>query len=130
MLRAQLNVLSQLAAADNEFTDKERQMLHQIGVANGMTAEDVDDIIEHPQPIGALDNLTEDEKFEYLYNIVQLMKIDGQVFKSEIVFCQEMASKLGYKKKVIAELSSNIYSDPSITTDRDRLKERVLRYKE
>lgn len=129
MLKEQLNVLSQLASSDNEFTDEESRMLHHIGQANGMTKEEVDEIIYHPKPIGSLDNLTEDEKFEYLYNIVQLMKIDGQVYKSEIVFCQEMAAKLGFNKKVIGELSKSIFSDPSITTDRDSLRERVMKYK-
>jgi len=32
--------------------------------------------------------LSDDEKFEYLYNIVQLMKIDSQVYLSEINFCE------------------------------------------
>ena len=56
------------------------------------------------------------------------MKIDGQVFKSEIVFCEEIAEKLGYKKKVVGELSSRIYSDPSITANREDLKKMALKY--
>lgn len=57
-----------------------------------------------------------------MYNVVQLMKADGQVFKSEIAFCENVAEKLGYKRKVIGELSSRIYSDPSITGDRELIK--------
>ena len=57
------------------------------------------------------------------------MKIDGQVFKSEIVFCEEIADKLGYKKKVVAELSKNIYSDPSITADREMLVDKASKYR-
>ena len=60
--------------------------------------------------------------------MVQLMKIDGQVFKSEIVFCEDIAQKLGYKKGVVGELSSRIFSDPSITADRDLLKKKALKY--
>jgi hypothetical protein len=56
------------------------------------------------------------------------MKIDGKVYKSEIVFCQHIAEKLGYKKKAVAELSKSIYSDPSITSDRDELKTRLRKY--
>jgi hypothetical protein len=61
--------------------------------------------------------------------VIQLMKIDGQVFKSEIVFCEKIAEKLGYKKGVVAELSKNIYSDPSITADRDLLRSNAARYR-
>lgn len=56
------------------------------------------------------------------------MKADGQVFKSEIVFCEDMAERLGYNRRVVAELSSKIYSDPSITADRDSLKEKAAKY--
>jgi hypothetical protein len=57
-----------------------------------------------------------------------MMKVDGQVFKSEISFCQDIAERLGYKKGVIAELSSKIFSDPSITSDRDHLKKKTQKY--
>jgi len=82
----------------------------------------VEELLKSPQPIGNLKTLSDDQKFEYLYNVVQLMKADGQVFKSEIVFCENIAEKLGYKRKVISELSSRIYSDPSITSDRELIK--------
>lgn len=85
-------------------------------------------MIKNPEPIKNLDSLSEDQRFEYLYNIIQLMKIDGKVYKSEIVFCQEIAQKLGYKKKSVAELSKSIYSDPSITSDREELKRRLRKY--
>ena len=54
--------------------------------------------------------------------------VDGQVFKSEIVFCEEVAGRLGYKKGVIGELSSKIYSDPSITADRESLKKKAQKF--
>ena len=60
--------------------------------------------------------------------VVQMMKIDGQVYKSEIEFCKDLAGKLGFKKSVIGELSSRIYSDPTITADRDVLKKLAMKY--
>ena len=73
--------------------------------------------------------LSDDERFEYLYMVIQLMKVDGQVFKSEIVFCEEIAEKLGFKKKVVSELSKNIYSDPSITADREMLRNKASKFR-
>jgi hypothetical protein len=72
--------------------------------------------------------LSDDQKFEYIYSLVQLMKADGKVFQSEIRFCEQVAEELGYSKKVIGELSSRIYSDPSITADRAKLKSRAQKY--
>lgn len=129
MVKEQLNVLIQLAASDNQVAEKEAKLIHMIGKSNGVTKEDIDEMLKnHSRPIGNLNTLTDDQKFEHLYHIVQLMKVDGQVFKSEIVFCEDIASRLGYKKGVIGELSSKIFSDPSITSDRDRLKQRAQKY--
>src|SRR5882724_11039036 len=118
MIKEQLNVLINLAASDNTVAEKEAKTIHIIGKANGISKEEVDAMLKKPQPIGSLATLTEDQKFENLYHLIQLMKSDGQVFKSEIHFCEQVAEKLGYKKGVVAELSSRIYSDPSITADR------------
>lgn len=128
MIKEQLNVLINLAASDNQVADKEARLIQMIGISNGLTKEEVDSMIKNPKPIGDLSTLSTDQKFEHLYHLVQLMKMDGKVFKSEIAFCEEVAEKLGYKKGVIAELSSGIYSDPSITSDRDRLRKKADKF--
>jgi uncharacterized tellurite resistance protein B-like protein len=128
MVKSQLNMLIQLASSDNSVADKEAKLIHMIAKVNGIPQDEIDHMLKNPTPIGDLANLTEDQKFEYLYNVVQLMKVDGQVFKSEIVFCEEVAEKLGYKKGVIGELSSRIFSDPSITADRAMLQSKARKY--
>lgn len=129
MVQERLNVLIQLAASDNQVAEKEARLIHMIGQANGLSKDDVDAMIgSSSKPVGELANLTDDQKFEHLYHIVQMMKVDGQVFKSEIVFCQDIAQKLGYKRSVIAELSSKIFSDPAITSDREYLRKKTQKY--
>ncbi|HCW07648.1 MAG TPA: hypothetical protein DGG95_09835 [Cytophagales bacterium] len=128
MTKEQLNVLINLAASDNSVAEKEAKTIHVIAKASGIPAADVDAMLKKPQPIGDLSSLTEDQKFENLYHLIQLMKSDGQVFKSEINFCEGVAEKLGYKKGVVAELSSRIYSDPTITADRKLLMDRAHKF--
>jgi len=128
MIKEQLNVLINLAASDNAVAEKESKVIHMIGKANGMSKDEVDAMLKKPQPIGNLEAFTEDQKFENLYHLIQLMKSDGQVFKSEIHFCEQVAEKLGYKKGVVAELSARIYSDPSITADRKMLMDRAHKF--
>jgi hypothetical protein len=38
------------------------------------------------------------------------------------------AERLGFDKKVISQMSAVIYSDPKITTDREKLKQKVKKY--
>jgi len=133
-IKAHLEVLLRLALVDKDFDDQERDMIRMIATANGVPKEETNEIIENAlkdkddSPV-ALPVLSDDEKFEYLYNIVQLMKIDSKVYLSEINFCEDMAVKLGFNKKVVGRLSRQIFSDPSITGDRERLKSAVLKFK-
>jgi uncharacterized tellurite resistance protein B-like protein len=126
--KAELNVLINLAARDQNVAERESKLIHLIGKANGISKEEIDSLLSSPKPIGNIDSLTTDEKFEHLYHLIQLMKMDGQVFRSEIVFCEKIAEKLGFKKSVVAEVSQHVYSDPSITADRDMLKEKAMKY--
>ncbi len=128
MLKEQLKILIKLATIDNELAEKEANLIEKIGKANGITEDEIYSLMKNPEPFKNLDTLSDDQRFEYLYNIIQLMKIDGKVYKSEIVFCQGIAERLGYKKKAVAELSKGIFSDPSITSDRNLLKERLAKY--
>jgi len=127
-MRDQLNILINLAASDNSVAEKEAKTIRVIGKANGIPAEEIDQMLKSPKPIGNLSTYTEDQKFEVLYYLIQLMKSDGQVFKSEINFCEAIAVKLGYKKGVVGDLSSRIYSDPSITSDRKMLMDRAHKF--
>lgn len=128
MIHETLNVLINLAASDNNIGEKEAKTIHMIGKANGIPKEEVDGMIQKPRPIGNLSGFSEDQKFENLYHLIQLMKSDGQVFKSEMHFCEQIAEKLGYKKQVVAELSAKIYSDPTITSDRQSLMARAHKF--
>mgnify|MGYP001358376182 FL=1 len=129
MIKEQLNVLINLAASDRNVGEKEAKVIHIIGKANGLTKDEVEAMMKSPKPIGDLSLLTEDQQFENLYHLIQLMKSDGQVFKSEIHFCEQIAEKLGYKKAVVGELSSRIYSDPTITADRKLLLDRAHKFR-
>ncbi|MEN8247322.1 MAG: TerB family tellurite resistance protein [Bacteroidota bacterium] len=128
MFKNQLSSLIQLASADGMMSEQETRFIKMLGTVNGMSGEEIDEIVKNPEPLEDLKVLSDDQKFEYIYSLVQLMKADGKVFQSEIKFCEQVAEELGYKKKVIGELSSRIYSDPSITADREKLKKRAQKY--
>lgn len=127
-IKSQLSMLVKLANIDNDFADDEKDMIFMVGKANGISEEEITGLLENPEPLPPLGAMTDDDKFEYLFNVVQLMKIDKEVFLSEVKYCEEVAVKLGFKKAVIAELSAKVYSDPGIVANRDALKKAVLKY--
>jgi len=126
--KAELNVLVNLAASDKNIAERESKLIHLIGKANGIPTEEINSMLKNPKPIHDSSSLTSDQKFEHLYFLIQLMKMDGQVFRSEVVFCEQIAEKLGFKKAVVGEISQHVYSDPSITADRDMIKKKAEKF--
>ena len=132
-IHSQLQLLVQLAIVDEKFDKSEQTQIMAIGKANGLPQTEIEELIrkwlksdlsERPN----LSMLSFDEKFEYLYNIIQLMKIDREIYLSEIRYCEEIATRLGFDKKVVSKMSSMIYSDPTITTNREKLKQKVKKF--
>jgi hypothetical protein len=130
----QLSLLIQLSLIDNNLSPKEQRMIYALGKANKIPESEIEDVFNyhlrharHEMP--SITNISDEDKFEYMFNIVQLMKVDAQVYLSEIRFCQELAEKLGFKKKVIKELSASIFSDPSLTSDKEVLIEKIMKYR-
>jgi uncharacterized tellurite resistance protein B-like protein len=128
MRKKELSLMIQLAISDNRLHEREERLIYNIGRLHGVSENEVNELIKKPEPIEPIEALTNDEKFQYLYMVIQMMKIDRKIFKSEIEFCKNVADKLGFKKAVVAELSSKIYSDPVITADRDELKKTAFKY--
>lgn len=121
-IEEQLSILVHLSMADGFLAKEESILIHDIGEKSGLSSETIENIIDHPKPVPNLKNLPPDEKFEYLHNVIQLMKIDRKVHQKEIQFCERVAIALGYKPGVVGDLSAYIYSDPSIATKRSYLR--------
>jgi hypothetical protein len=123
-----LNMLVRLATIDHELAGRESTWLRQLGQKNGLSQDEITESFRNPTEPTDFVSLAEEERFEYLYNLVQLMKIDGKIFLSEIDYCERLANKLGYKSGVIKVLSAHIYSDPAITADRLLLMNKARKY--
>lgn len=128
MKSTQLSMLVRLATIDNELAGSESKWLQKIGLSLGLKEDEIEEVFRKPHSDNSFRHLSLEERFEYLYNLIQLMKIDGKIFQSEINFCKKAAEKLGFQTGVVKELSSRIYGDPSITADRNLLMKRAQKY--
>jgi hypothetical protein len=99
--KKQLNILIQLAEADKHFAKIEREMIFKIAKDRNFPESEVNELIKSPEPIDSLGALSIDQKFDYLMSSIELVFIDQNVFESEIIFCKNIAIKLGFKKGVI-----------------------------
>jgi uncharacterized tellurite resistance protein B-like protein len=99
--KKQLNILIQLAEADKHFAKIEREMIFKIASDRKFPEKEVLELIKNPEPIDSLGALSPDQKFDYLISCIEMVFIDQNVFESEIIFCKNIAIKLGFKKGVI-----------------------------
>lgn len=99
--KKQLNILIQLAEADKHFAKAEREMIFRIASERNFPESEVNDLIRNPEPIDSLGALSMDQKFEYLISSIELVFADHNVFESEVIFCRNIAIKLGFKKAII-----------------------------
>lgn len=125
----QLHALVQLAKVDGVVVQDEIDLIKKIGTEHGLTSEEITASFDDPdEELRDLAHLSDDEKYEFIYHLVQLMKIDGRIYKEEINFCSQIAGKLGYDEAVLLELMLKIYSDPDITTDMASLKNTIQKF--
>ncbi|MEO1049443.1 MAG: TerB family tellurite resistance protein [Bacteroidota bacterium] len=108
VVRQQLNMLVQLARADENFAEIEKETILRIARANNFPESELRKLILNPEPIGSFGALSLNQKFEYLYNSVDLMMVDDSIHNSEKLFCMNIAIKLGFKKDVIDFLIKEI----------------------
>lgn len=125
-----LKYLVQLALVDNTFDDEEMKFVVNVGRANNMSEDEINSIINEGLKRKDFDNtefigLSFDQKFEYLVSIIELMKVDGKIYLSEINYCKDIAEKLGFKREVISKVTSKIHSDPSLSVDWNLLKDDI-----
>jgi uncharacterized tellurite resistance protein B-like protein len=105
--KKQLNILIQLAEADKHFAKIERELIFKIARDRNFPEGDVMELIRNPEPIDSLGALSLDQKFEYLWSAIELVFADQNVFESEIIFCKNIAIKLGFRKGVIDYIIDN-----------------------
>jgi uncharacterized tellurite resistance protein B-like protein len=110
--KKKLNILIQLAFADKDFDAAERELIYRIARERNYPKEAVEELIDHPEPIGTLGALSESQKVDYLLSSIELVLADHRVVESEIVMSQHIAIKLGFFKNVVNHLIDNMGKVP------------------
>lgn len=103
MIQDQLKTLISLAKIDGIFSKDEIALIYKIALLKGVSRTElhqllVEEVDIHPARV---EQLSEEECFDYLYTIVQLVKIDHRLYREEMHFCRIVVEKLGYNDEVL-----------------------------
>jgi uncharacterized tellurite resistance protein B-like protein len=125
---SQMKLLINLAQIDGVVAEREQQFIINIGRANGIYPDEVRPLFDQQHPVIIPQNLTNDQKFDYIFSLVQLMKIDERMYKEEIHFCSKVAAGLGYNQQVMFDLLLHVSSAVMGREEVDELKFLTRRY--
>ena len=127
-LVAQMKLLINLARIDGEVAERERNYIRNIGLANNVSKENIDPLFDQRHALVVPYDLTDDQKFDYIFSLVQLMKIDERMYKEEIMFCSKIAAKLGYDEQVMFDLMLHVRSAAMADDEMNALRNLTKKY--
>ena len=104
----QLKLLINLARIDGGVAEREEKYIYNIGAANDLSEDSIRPLFKTNHEIIVPTDLTDDQKFNYIFSLVQLMKIDERLYKEEILFCSKVAARLGYDQAVMFDLMLHV----------------------
>jgi uncharacterized tellurite resistance protein B-like protein len=104
MVIPQLKLLISLAQIDGNVGERERHYVINIARANGVYPDEIEPLFTQRHELIVPFNLDKTQKFDYIFSLVQLMKIDERMYKEEMMFCSKIAANLGYDQAVMFDL--------------------------
>ncbi|MEQ8360341.1 MAG: hypothetical protein RH860_12695 [Cytophagales bacterium] len=117
-----LSNLVYLAKIDDHFDQSEKDLVYKIGFKSGLNAKQIDQLIDRAEDIDIVVPDNEEDQFEYLFNVVQMMMIDGKLYQKELDYCVEVAIRLGFKKIIVTVLIRAIEDGLKLGLDVDSIK--------
>jgi hypothetical protein len=127
MVINQLKLLISLARIDGAVGEREEKYILNIGTANGHSVEQIRPLFLKSYDVIVPDDLTDDQRFNYIFSLVELMKIDERLYKDEIRFCSKVAARLGYEETVMFDLMLHV-KEAMGHNEKESLKKLTAKY--
>ena len=96
--------LYHIALSDAEFDPAELEMLYTIGEEKGVSKEEIDEVVIHPDTIKFNPPETVLEKIESLFDFARIAWADGKVDENERSVMQMFCQKFGFEQENISTI--------------------------
>jgi hypothetical protein len=124
----QMKLLISLAQIDGNVADREKNYIVNIGRANGIYPDEILPLFNERHELVIPKDLNKDQRFNIIFNLVQLMKIDERMYKEEILFCSKVAGNLGYDQEAMFDFLLHVRTAEMGTDEVASLKKITDRY--
>ncbi|HEX8425326.1 TerB family tellurite resistance protein [Hymenobacter sp.] len=121
-VKSHIQNLAALAKADGHLDEREMSFIVTVGKRNGMRTDQIRSIVANSNMNRLVVPDNDSERFDQIFDMVDMMLADGIVDDSEMDFCTIMAEKLGFRKDVVGLLVKKISQGVKDGMDREVVK--------
>ena len=122
-IKGHLLNLAALAKADGHIDEREMKCIISVGKKNGISYTEVQDLVSGAKGASTELPTNDSERFDQIFDLVEMMLADGIVDETEMDFCIMMAEKLGFRKAIVGVLVRKISQGVKDGQPRERIKE-------
>ena len=122
-IQGHLQNLAVLAKADGHIDDREMNFIIAVGKKNGLSSTKVKELVTGARGMSNDIPTNDSERFDQIFDLVDMMLADGIVDDNEMDFCIMMAEKLGFRKAIVGVLVRKISQGVKDGHPRERIKE-------
>lgn len=121
-LKSHILNLGALAKADGHLDESEMNFIIGVGRKHGLKPDDVRTLVQNAtkEQLSLPDN--DDERFDQLFDLVDMMLADGIVDDAEMDFCTTMAARMGFRKAIVGVLVRKISMGVKDGLSREQIK--------
>ncbi len=89
-----------MARSDNDIDKSEVDVIMKIGKERGFTEVQIKDMLKSNERTDLITPENDNERFEQLYDLTQVMLADGIIEDDELEYCTKFANKIGFRKTI------------------------------
>jgi uncharacterized tellurite resistance protein B-like protein len=120
--KSHLKNLINLAKADGVITDTEKDYILKAGEKHGFKLTELESMIQETSNEEIKIPANDTERFDQIFDLVQMMLADGSIDDNEMDFCIVMAEKLGFRKAIVGILVRKISIGLTTGLDKETIK--------
>jgi len=121
--KAHLSHLIQIAMADGKMDSSEKEMLYKIGRRLGITAYEINMLIESVKNSAFIPPYELSKKFEQMYELIKMLLLDGSIDNREMRLASTIAFKYGFTENEIPRLLAKLLGGIKLKKSVDELFE-------
>jgi len=126
--KSHLRNLIALAKADGIVSPKELELIYAAGEKLGLKKSEVAGLLE----VVTFDDVTvlanDSERFDQIFELIQLMAADGAIEDAEMDFCITIAEKMGFRKAIVGVLVRKVSVGLIEGLDKEAIKEEAKNF--